>query len=74
MRWVWPGISGIKETLEEMASEAREDREKIISMFEELNFAAIKESLDKMTYDARKERDNLNNMMAELLAEAQQTE
>ena len=74
MRWVRREISGIKETLEEMASEAREDREIFISMFEELDFAGIKESLDEMTYDAREERDNLHSMMAELLAEVQQTE
>jgi len=74
MSWVRREISGIKETLEEMASEAREDREKIISMFEELDFAGIKESIDEMTYDAREERDNLHSMMAELLAEVQQTD
>ena len=57
MKWVRREISGIKETLKEMASKAREDKEKIISMFEELDFAGIKESLDKMTYDSgRRER------------------
>ena len=74
MSWVQREISGIKETLKEMASEAREDREKFISMFEELDFAGIKESIDEMTYDVREERDNLHSMMAELLAEVQQTD
>ena len=74
MSWVRHEISGIKETLKEMASKAREDREKIISMFEELDFAGIKESIDEMTYNAREERDNLHSMMAELLAEVQQTD
>ena len=71
MRWVQREIAGIKEALEEMASEAREDRRKFISTLEELDFAGIKESLDKMTYDAREERETLHNMLAELLAEVQ---
>ena len=74
MTWVRREISGIKETLEEMASEAREDRENFISMFEELDFAGIKESLDEMIYDAGEERENIHSMLAELLAEVQQTD
>ena len=76
MKWVWHEISGIKETLEEMASKAREDKEKFISMFKELDFAGIKESLNEMTYDSREERENIHSMLAELLAEVrvQQTE
>ena len=74
MRWVRCEIAGIKETLEEMASEAREDRQNLISTLEELDFAGIKESLDEMTYDAREERDNLHSMLAELLAEVQERE
>lgn len=74
MRWVQHEIAGVKETLEEMASEAREDRQYFISKFEELDFAGIKESLDEMTYDAREERDNLHSMLEELLAEVQERE
>lgn len=59
MKWLRREISGIKETLEEMVSEARQDRDKVNSMFEEL------------TYDAREERDNIQSMLAELLAEVQ---
>ena len=57
-----------------MASKAREDKEKFISMFKELDFAGIKESLNEMTYDSREE--NIHTMLAELLAEVrvQQTE
>ena len=76
MKWVRREISGIKETLKEMASKAREDKEKFISMFKELDFAGIKESLNEMTYDSREERENIHSMLAELLAEVrvQQTE
>jgi len=76
MKWVRREIARIKETLEEMASEAREDRQKSISMLEELDFGEIKESLDEMTYDAREERENIHSMLAELLSEVriQQTE
>lgn len=74
MKWVRREIAGIKEILEEMASEAREDRQKFISMLEELDFGEIKESLDKMTYNAREERENVHSVLAELLSEVQQTE
>jgi hypothetical protein len=74
MRWVRHEIAGVKETLEEMASEAREDRQQVISTLDELDFAGIKESLDEMTYDAREERDNLHSMLEELLAEVQERE
>jgi predicted AlkP superfamily pyrophosphatase or phosphodiesterase len=74
MRWVQSEIADIKETLEEMASEAREGRQHLISTLEELDFAGIKESLDEMTYDAREERDNLHSMLEELLAEVQDSE
>ena len=74
MKWVRREIAGIKETLKEMASEAREDRRKIISTLEELDFSGIKESLDEMTYDAREERECLHDMLAELLAEVQERE
>ena len=74
MKWVRCEIAGIKETLKEMASEAREDWQQFISTLEELNFGEIKASLDEMTYDAREERENIHSMLAELLAEVQQTE
>lgn len=74
MGWVRREIASIKETLEEMASEAREDRRRLISTLEEFDSAGIKESLDDMTHDAREERDNLHNMLAELLAEVQERE
>ena len=74
MRWVQCEIAGIKEALEEMASKAREDRQKFISMLEELDFVGIKESLDEMTYDVREERGTLHNMLADLLAEVQERE
>ena len=74
MRWVQREIASIKEALEEMASEAREDRRNFISTLEDLDFAGIKESLDEMTYDVREERESLHNMLAELLAEVQERE
>lgn len=74
MRWVQHEIAGIKEALEEMASEAREDRHNFISTLEDFDFAGIKESLDEMTYDAREERESHHNMLAELLAEVQERE
>ena len=76
MRWVRREIAGIKETLEEMASEVRENRQHLISMLEELDFAqaGIKESLDEMAYNVKEERDNLHSMLADLLAEIQERE
>lgn len=44
-------IAGIKGTLEEIASEAREGRQHLIDVLEDLDFAGIKESLDEMTYE-----------------------
>lgn len=74
MRWVRDEIAGIKETLEEMASEAREDRENHRSTKEdsELDLAGIKESLDEVTYGAKEDRDDLFSMLTEILAEVQQ--
>jgi hypothetical protein len=74
MKWVRREIAGIKESLEEIASEAREDRQQLISTLEEFDFAGIKEGLDEMTYDAREERDNFHNMLADILAEVQEME
>ena len=48
-----------RETLEDMASEVRED------------IACIKENLEEISYEAREERNNINNMSAEILAEIQ---
>ena len=72
MRWMRREIASIKDTLGEMASEAREDRQHLISMLEEFDFAGIKESLDELTYDAKEERDNLHSMLEELLAEVRE--
>lgn len=71
MKWVRHEIASIKETLEEMASEAKEDRQQFISKFKELDFGGIKESLDEMSYDAQEERENIHSMLEELLAEVQ---
>jgi hypothetical protein len=56
MRWVRCEIAGIKDTLEEMAYEAREDRKNLNSTLEELDIAGVKESLEEITYKTR-ERD-----------------
>ena len=72
--WVRREIAGIKKTLKEMASEAREDREKYIGMFEELDFDGIKESLEEMSYEAREEREHVHNMLAHILLEVEQTD
>jgi hypothetical protein len=74
MRWVLHEIAGIKETLEEIAFEVREDRQHLISTLEELDFACIKESLDEITYNAKEESDNLHTMLADILAEVQERE
>lgn len=74
MRWVRREIAGIRETLEEMASEAREDRQNFMSALEELDYAGIKESLDEITYDVREERDNIHSMLEELLVEVRERE
>jgi len=74
MKWVQNEIAGIKETLDEMASEAREDRRNLSSTLEEVDFPGIKESLDEMTYGAREERDNLQYMLADILVEVQHRE
>lgn len=71
MTWVRREIASIKETLAEMASEAREDKRNLISTLEEADFASIKDSLDELTYDAREVRDNLHIMLADILAEVQ---
>jgi hypothetical protein len=52
-------IASIKETLEGMASEVKEE------------IACIKENIEEISYEAREERDNFSNMLAELLAEIQ---
>lgn len=66
MSWVRREIAGIKETLEEIASDAREDRRNFNSMLEELDIAGIKENLEEITYEAREGRDNFNGMLEEL--------
>jgi len=72
MRWVRHEIAGIKDTIEEMALEAREDRRNLNRILEEINIAGIKESLDEMAYEAKEDRYNFNSMLEELLAEIQQ--
>jgi hypothetical protein len=74
MRWVRREIASIRESLAEIVSEARENRQVFISTLEELDFDGIKESLDEMTYEAREERDSLHNMLADILAEVQERE
>jgi hypothetical protein len=74
MTWVRHEIASIKATLAEIASEAREDRQNLISTLEELNFSGIKESLDELTYEAREDKDNLHSMLADILAEVQERE
>lgn len=59
-------IAGFKERLEEIASEAREERRNVISMVHEVDVA-----LEEMIHEVREERDNLHIMLAELLAEIQ---
>jgi hypothetical protein len=73
MTWVRSEIASIKATLAEIASEAREDRQNLISTLEELDFASagIKESLDELTYEAREDKDNFYSMLADILAEVQ---
>ena len=58
-------IADIKESLAEMASEAREERQNIINTLDDLD-------IPRMTYEAWEERDNIYYMLAELLAEIQQ--
>ena len=58
-------IADIKESLAEMASEAREDRQNIINTLDDLD-------IPRMTYEAWEQRDNIYYMLAELLAEIQQ--
>ena len=79
-------IADIKESLMEMASEAREERQSIINTLEEQvemaseareerqNIINTLDDLDiaRMTYEAWEERDNIYYMLAELLAEIQQ--
>ena len=72
MRGMQRDIGSIKETLEEMASEAIEDRRILLATLEELDIAHIKESLEEITYEAREERDNFYSILTELLAEIQQ--
>lgn len=69
MKWMRRAIASIKETVEEMALEVREDRENFNSMWEELDIAGIKGSLDELTYEVKEDRYNINSMMEELLAE-----
>jgi vacuolar-type H+-ATPase subunit H len=63
-------IASFKESLEEIASEAREERRNIIGMVREVDVA-----LEEMIHEVREERDNLHIrvMLAELLAEIQHT-
>jgi hypothetical protein len=67
MTFVRHGIADIKETLVEMASEAREDRRNIINKLEDLDIPHIKEIIN----EAREERDNIYYMLVELLTEIQ---
>jgi polyphosphate kinase 2 (PPK2 family) len=60
MRWVRHEIASIKETLEEMGTEAREERQYLTTMLEALDcagmkgsFDEMKESFDEMSYDVR---------------------
>ena len=73
MTWLRSEISGIKATLAEIASEAREDRRNLISTLEELDSASagIKESLDELIYETREDKDNFYSMLADILAEVQ---
>lgn len=52
-------IASIKETLEDTASEVREE------------IALIKENIEEISYEAREEREHINHMLTELLAEIQ---
>ena len=52
-------VAGIKKTLEDMASEVREE------------IACIKENLEELSYKVREERDNISYILAEILAEIQ---
>jgi hypothetical protein len=67
MACVQRDIAEIKETLAEMASEAREDRQYLTNAFEEIDIGGR-----EMTYEAKEERDNINYMLLELLSEIQQ--
>ena len=55
----------------EIASEAREDRQNLISTLEELDSASagIKENLEELTYEMREDKDNFYSMLADMLAE-----
>ena len=63
-------IADIKESLAELASEAREDRQNIIKTLEDLDIARTEEMTQ--VYEAREERDNIYYMLKEILAEIQQ--
>ena len=71
MTWLQSEISSIKATLVEIASEAREDRQNLISTLEELDSASagIKESLEELTYEMREDKDNFYSMLVDILAE-----
>ena len=57
-----------------MASEAREDKQNLNSMLEELDFAGVKESLDELAYEVREDKDSMQNMLADILAGVQELE
>jgi uncharacterized coiled-coil DUF342 family protein len=66
MQYLWREIASFRESLEEIASEAREERQNIIGMVHEVDVA-----LEEMIHEVREERDNLHIMLADLLAEIQ---
>ena len=65
-------IAAVKESLREVASEAREDRRNFYSALEELDVAGIKESLEEKTSEASDERQNISSILEELLSEIRQ--
>jgi hypothetical protein len=59
-------IASFKESLEEIATEAREERRNIMGLVRGVDVA-----LEEIIHEVREERDNLHIMLAELLAEIQ---
>lgn len=88
MRWMQHEIAGMKESLEEMAAEIREDRRNLHSTFEELGIADVKKSIEEIAFDivdikesieemaseAREEKENLKSLLEEFLSEIRQSE
>lgn len=85
MRWMQNEVAGVKEFLEEMSFEVREDRRNNTSTLarEELDIAGIKtsieemasdivdikENLEEMASEARQEQEKLNDLLEDLLSE-----